>query len=128
MISTSPRTSISTRGLRSSRPEARVAERIRRAGLHTVLVAALLAAASPAISLAAQDDAPAPRAVVAAAPLPWSALDADEQRILEPVREQWQELAPAQQQRLRRKAERWQSLAPEQQDRVRQRLARFAAM
>ena len=96
-----------------------MAERLAR----IAFVLAMLFAALPAF--AAQGD-PATRP--GAAPVPWSALGPDEQRLLAPVRERWQEIPPAQQQRLRRKAERWQSLAPEQQDRIRQRLARFAAM
>src|SRR6476646_6476876 len=126
MISISPRTSTSTRGSGSSRPEARVAERIHRAIARAAFVALLLIAV-PSVSFA-QGDPAAQRPGVAATPVPWTALTPDEQRIFAPVREQWQAIPPAQQQRLRRTAERWQSLAPEQQDRIRQRLVRFAAM
>ena len=63
-----------------------MAERHRRAGAiaRAAFVASLLLAASPAVSSGAQDEDAAQRTAGA---MPWSALDADEQRMLAPVRE-----------------------------------------
>ncbi|MGH8113491.1 MAG: DUF3106 domain-containing protein [Rhodanobacteraceae bacterium] len=62
------------------------------------------------------------------APLAWSSLGADQQRMLAPIRNQWEQLRPARQHRLAAHAHHWATLSPARQRQIRARLTRWAAM
>jgi len=118
------------RGSNRSRSTRMAAER-RSAPMLVACLAFALACATPSLAFAMQDQPsaqPADVAAPSAAPVAWTSLTADQQRLLAPVQSQWPQLPPRQQQRLIRRAERWQTLPPEAQERARARLARFAAM
>lgn len=72
--------------------------------------------------------APQTQADTAKPALPWSSLSAEQQRMLAPVRNQWNQLHPARQQRLAAHARHWASLPPMHQRQIQKRLARWAAM
>jgi hypothetical protein len=61
-------------------------------------------------------------------PLAWSALSADQQRMLAPLQGQWNQLQPARQRRLAERAQHWATLPPEHRQQIRERLHRWATM
>jgi hypothetical protein len=63
-----------------------------------------------------------------AQPLAWSALSADQQRMLAPLQGQWDQLQPARQRRLAERARHWATLPPEHRQQIRERLRRWATM
>src|SRR5512134_1537115 len=67
----------------------------------------------------------APEAVQAQAPVPWSSLSADEQKLLNRFGDRWDSLPPEQQQRLVRGTRRWMAMTPEQRQRAQARHARW---
>lgn len=62
------------------------------------------------------------------APLAWSNLGAEQQRMLAPVRNQWHQLRPARQHHLAANARHWATLPPAHQKRIQERLTRWASM
>ena len=68
----------------------------------------------------AQETTPAPVST------PWSALTPDEQKVLAPLHDTWDQLPALKQQRLRRGAQRWDTLTPEQRAKVEERLDEIA--
>ncbi|MGB6605320.1 MAG: DUF3106 domain-containing protein, partial [Steroidobacteraceae bacterium] len=76
---------------------------------------ALLLGAAPVL---AQEPPPVPAAPAAApaAPVPWSNLSPEQQRLLGPVASQWNSLPPARQQALARGSERWMAMSPAERD------------
>ena len=67
-------------------------------------------------------------AAAQAQPLGWSDLSAGQQRMLAPLRGQWDRLRPARQHRLAERALHWSRLPPGHQQQIRERLRRWAAM
>ncbi|MCZ6771110.1 MAG: DUF3106 domain-containing protein [Proteobacteria bacterium] len=57
--------------------------------------------------------------------IPWDALNADHQRVLEKMRGQWDDLDPARQRRLMEGAEAWRNMDPGQRRQARGRLKRW---
>jgi len=100
----------------------------------TVLFAACLAAAPCATFAQTTPPIPmqnAPSESVnagTAQPLAWSALSADQQRMLAPLQGQWDQLQPARQRRLAERARHWATLPPEHRQQIRERLRRWATM
>jgi hypothetical protein len=95
-----------------------------------VLVIAALLLAGPALTLA-NDVAPASDGAASAAPVPgvaWSALSAEQQRLLARFQGNWAALPIHRQQALARGASRWLSMSPEQRDGVKTRFRQFGAM
>jgi len=62
------------------------------------------------------------------APLAWSGLTADQQRMLAPLQGQWDQMQPARQHRLAEHALHWANLSPERQQQIRERLTRWMQM
>lgn len=80
-----------------------------------VLVLCVYSAVSPPAQ--AQDSGPA-----------WSQLSASDQRVLEPLRTQWETLDAVRRQKWREIAQRYPKLPADQQERLRSRMAEWAAM
>lgn len=105
-----------------------------RAPLRTLLVAAACLLGAPAAGFAQtspavpNQDAPPAAAATQAQPLAWSGLSAGQQRMLAPVRGQWDRLRPARQHRLAERALHWSRLPPRRQQQILDRLRRWAAM
>src|SRR6187402_3985576 len=60
----------------------------------------------------------------APAPVAWSTLTAEEQKVLNRYSDRWSTLAPEQQQRLLRGSRRWLDMTPEQRERAQSRFKR----
>lgn len=97
------------------------------------IAAALLLGASP-VALAQTPPGSGPPQVLPAAsapahgPLPWSSLDAAQQRMLAPVAGEWAKMHPWRQHRLARHAAHWSTLPAERQQEIQARLAHWATM
>jgi hypothetical protein len=48
----------------------------------------------------------------------WKSLNAEQQQVLQPVKEKWASMPPERQARLQRNAERWSQMSPEQRERI----------
>lgn len=109
---------------------------MRVANLTRVLLAAAWLLGAPCVGLAQsasaipmQDNqAAAADARVPKQPLAWSSLDAEQQRLLQPLQGQWSQMRPERQHRLAERARRWATLPPQRQQQIHQRLTRWAAM
>ena len=91
-----------------------------------------LAACLAAVSLAAgpvyaQEPGAAP-AASPPAPVAWSSLSPDQQRLLSHFGSQWSTLPPARQQALAHGSERWLGMSPAERDQARQRFTRWQAL
>jgi hypothetical protein len=86
-----------------------------------LILAALLAALTPAPALAADHDLRTPQT-------PWGTLSPDQKRILGPVAPEWERMPGYQQQRLMSAARQYPTLQPIQKERFDQRLRDWTTM
>lgn len=91
-----------------------------------IALLALLLAGAPAWAFAQPASGAHSRGSSAA--VPWSALSARQQRLLESVRERWASLPPARQRALMRGSRIWLHLTPAQRRKARQRFAKWRQM
>ncbi len=61
-------------------------------------------------------------------PRPWDQLSAEEQKVLQPLRERWDALPPERQQKLLQGAKRWQQMSPDERREARERHQRWQKM
>src|SRR4051812_23220328 len=94
--------------------------RNRKAEMRTIfrLIALMLLLSGSIAAWAQQPDAPAQA-------LPWAALSADEQRVLDSVHAKWEQLPPGAQQRLQRAAQRYARMNSEQHAKLDERLRKW---
>src|SRR5580700_6442447 len=95
----------------------------------SLLFALLLSVAVAAPSFAQETAPPAmPAAGPPPAPVAWSNLSPDQQRLLSRFGSQWSTLPPARQQALAHGSERWLGMSGEQLDQARERFQHFQTM
>lgn len=63
-----------------------------------------------------------------AAPVPWSSLSPEQQRLLSSFNSQWNSLPPARQQALAHGSERWMSMSPGERDQAHERFQRWQTL
>jgi hypothetical protein len=94
----------------------------------SLLFALLLAVGAAAPSFAQQTAPPAMPAASAPAPVAWSNLSPDQQRLLSHFGSQWSTLPPARQQALAHGSERWLSMSSGERDQARQRFQHWQTL
>jgi hypothetical protein len=91
--------------------------------------AVLLASAAPCFAqLPPPEAAPTPRAMSPPAPVPWSSLSSEQQRVLGPMGKEWNSLPPERQQALANGSKRWLDMSAEQQTQARERFSRWQSL